>query len=185
MFRTLISYLTFPGVIIHELSHKKFCDWFGVEVYKVRYFKFGTTLGYVDHAVPSKYFQTFWISIGPLIINSILTIVSSAAGAHFILVNNYSYVRGLWLWVVVWIIFSIGFHAIPSDADVENIRIASREALSQWGIFHPFRFLYALAFPFVWIIIFANKLKIYWMLDIWYSIALMVFGVWVSLSGIF
>lgn len=70
----LISLLTFPGVIVHEWAHKKFCDWNGVKVEKVVYFRFGNPAGYVMHEEPKKYNQIFWISAGPLIINSVLTI---------------------------------------------------------------------------------------------------------------
>ncbi len=37
MIAQLIALLTFPGIIIHELAHKKFCDWFGVKVIKAVY----------------------------------------------------------------------------------------------------------------------------------------------------
>jgi hypothetical protein len=72
-----ISILTFPGVIIHEWAHKKFCDWTKVRVNKVVYFRFGNPAGYVMHEKPIKYNQIFWISNGPLIINTLATIFIS------------------------------------------------------------------------------------------------------------
>lgn len=59
----LISLLTFPGVIIHEWAHKKFCEWLGILVHKVVYFRFGNPAGYVLHEPPKTYKQTFWISV--------------------------------------------------------------------------------------------------------------------------
>jgi hypothetical protein len=45
--RILVSVLTFPGIIFHELGHQLFCKFTGVRVIKVRYFRFGNPAGYV------------------------------------------------------------------------------------------------------------------------------------------
>ena len=35
----VISIITFPGVIVHELAHQLFCRWCKVPVYEVKYFQ--------------------------------------------------------------------------------------------------------------------------------------------------
>ena len=36
----IISILTFPGVIVHELAHQICCYICGIKVYEVKYFQF-------------------------------------------------------------------------------------------------------------------------------------------------
>ena len=45
----IISILTFPGVIVHELAHQICCKICGVAVYQVKYFQFQNPCGYVIH----------------------------------------------------------------------------------------------------------------------------------------
>jgi len=152
----LISALTFPGVIIHEWAHKFFCERLGVPVIEVKYFQFGKkTAGYVLHAVPKTYKQTFWISVGPLLVNSLIAIIIS-----FIALQITS---GEWLWcLLLWLAISIGMHSFPSDLDMQNILSASKSALKEGG-----SFLHYLTFPFVWLIWLANKLSFFWFDAIW------------------
>lgn len=156
----LIALLTFPGVIIHELAHKKFCDWFNVPVIKVVYFSFlKNPAGYVIHEQPKTYKQIFWISIGPLIVNSILTIVLGII-ASGLPSDSWSYI------LVIWLALSLGMNSFPSDQDMNHISSASKLALKKGGsIFHY------LAFPFVLIVWVANKLSFFWF-DAIYAVTL-------------
>ncbi len=43
----LISLVTFPGVVIHELAHQLFCMLCGLKVYEVKYFQINNPNGYV------------------------------------------------------------------------------------------------------------------------------------------
>ncbi len=159
----LIFLLTFPGVIMHEMSHKKFCDWLGVRVQKVVYFKFGNPAGFVLHEAPSTYRQIFWISIGPLILSSIFTVLVSFIAFHWF-VPEWSQL------VLLWIAFSIGFQSFPSNHDMRHISGASRSALGQGG-----SFLHYLAFPFVWLIKIANTTCFFWF-NIVYALLLILLG---------
>ena len=160
----LISLLTFPGVIVHEWAHKVFCDHLGVRVHKVVYFQFGNPAGYVSHEEPKTYKQTFWISVGPLLVNSMGTIALS-----FIATNVISG-SGLW-YFLLWLAISIGMHSFPSDHDMEHIQKSSKTAIQNGGMF-----LYYLAFPLVALVWIANKLRFFWF-DAIYAITL------ISLSG--
>jgi hypothetical protein len=141
-FGWLISLATFPGVIIHEWAHKKFCQLLRVPVFKVVYFRFGNPAGYVLHAEPRTFGQTFWISAGPLVINSLLAILLSAIASKSV------FGSGFWFFLI-WTAFSLGMHSFPSNEDVRNIT----ESRSFWRY---------LAFPFVGLILLANKLRFFW-----------------------
>lgn len=123
------------------------------------YFSFENPAGYVIHREPEKYKQIFWISVGPLVLNSFLTLIlgSIASGLH----------QKGWIYLVIlWLALSVGMHAFPSDEDMENVSYASKQSLKQNGsIFHYF------VFPFIWIIWIANKLKFFWF-DAIYAIGL-------------
>lgn len=146
----LISIITFPGIVVHEWAHKKFCDWLKVSVLKVVYFRFGNPAGYVQHEQPIKYNQIFWISIGPLIVNSGITLLLGFLASQVI---SESFLYDL----LVWLALSIGMHSFPSDQDMTHISSASKSALKENG-----SFLHYFAFPFVWLVWIANVLKFFW-----------------------
>jgi hypothetical protein len=143
--------------MVHEWAHKKFCNWNGVKVNKVKYFTFGNPAGYVEHEPTVNFKQTFWISIGPLIINSILVIIFSFLAFRVA-------VDPRWYWVFLWLAFSIGMHSFPSNHDMKNI---SNEIL------HGGHILYYLAFPLIWLIWIANFLRLFWF-DAVYSLVLII-----------
>ncbi len=159
----LISILTFPGVIVHEWAHKKCCVWVGVPVYKVVYFRFGNPAGYVLHGETRTYKQTFWISVGPLILNSL-----SAIFLGFLLSGFGT--EGFLYTFLLWVAISIGMHSFPSDGDMKNIFEASKNELKKGG-----SILHYLAFPFVGLIFLANKLRFIWF-DLWYALTLVFIG---------
>ena len=45
----LISLITFPGVVIHELAHQILCLLCGLELYEVKYLQLINPNGYVVH----------------------------------------------------------------------------------------------------------------------------------------
>jgi hypothetical protein len=113
----LIALLTFPGVIVHEIAHRIFCDIAGVPVYKVCYIRVGNPAGYVVHGQVNNLWSSFLISVGPFLINSILcavlgfpAYVNTALGTHTHIINT----------LLIWLSVSIGMHAFPSKADLDN-----------------------------------------------------------------
>lgn len=159
----LISLVTFPGIIIHEFAHKKFCNWNGVVVNKVVYFRLGNPAGYVAHEEPKTFKQTFYISIGPLIINSIFAVVISFVSTFFLIGSSASY-------FFIWIALSIGMHSFPSDHDGGNILSSSKSSLDNGG-----SFLHFLSYPFYWLLWIANKLRFIWF-DLFYAVFLVYIG---------
>lgn len=150
----LISLLTFPGVIAHEIAHRFFCDLAKVPVYKVCYFRIGNPAGYVIHGQVSGLKSSFLISIGPLIINTILCalLTFSATFPIFILeAENYSII----FMVLMWAGFSIGMHAFPSNDDMENFVQEVKNA-KEGGILLMFAKLFA------GLLKIANALRVIW-----------------------
>ena len=68
----LISALTFPGVIIHELAHQIFCILCGLPVYEVKYFQLKNPSGYVVHQASDQPGKIFLTSTGPFLVNTVL-----------------------------------------------------------------------------------------------------------------
>ena len=63
-----------PGVVVHELAHAFFCLLFGVKVYKISLLRYDRVAGFVLHDEPRRFFPALFISLGPLIINSLLAL---------------------------------------------------------------------------------------------------------------
>jgi hypothetical protein len=118
----VISWLTFPGVIVHELAHALFCRWFGVAIYEVKFFQFSTSFGepagYVIHGPTTKGWHNVMIGVGPFFVNSILGGVIGAPGA--IPVIKFGGTNPL-DWLMVWLGVSIAMHAFPSTGDAASI----------------------------------------------------------------
>lgn len=147
----LISILTFPGIIVHEWAHKKFCNWLKVPVNKVVYFRFGNPAGYVIHEEPKNYGQSFWISIGPFIINSLITITLAFVATLFGFLDSNV---GL---VLLWVAVSVGMHSFPSNHDMKNVWEASKTELKKGA--SPLHYLAFLLVAIVWV---ANALSFFW-----------------------
>ncbi len=169
----IFKLVTFPGVMLHEFAHKKFCDWFGVKVLKVVYFQpLGSTAGYVLHEEPSTLAQTFWISVGPLLINSITTIILSFILTFLDKLPGARGSGGIGTLVLslLWLAFSFGCHAFPSDQDASHVLIKSREKIKSGGsIFHYIAYPF---FGFIWV---ANILRFFWF-DAIYALILIYLG---------
>ncbi len=159
----IVSLLTFPGVVVHEWAHKIACNFFGVRVLKIAYFIFNFSLvggeaGYVIHERPSRYLESLCISAAPLFVNTAVTLVCGLL-AYTSHIHRAGPLEALFLWLG----FSIGVHAFPSNQDMANVnQHANREhfligALSQT--------LYA-------VMIVLNFLKRFW-LDFVYAYVVM------------
>ena len=118
----LIALLTFPGVILHEMAHKFFCDYYGIIVYKVNYFRLSSNAGHVVHAKAFNHEQEAIISLAPLLINSTICLILLT---QYILMWS---LGTLCLWDVkmidvflIWVGISCGLSALPSKTDLSHI----------------------------------------------------------------
>lgn len=144
MFYHLYALLTAPGVMVHELAHAFFCVFVRVKIFKICLFRFGNPAGYVNHAQPTKFWQSFLISFGPLIVNSLLTVFL------FSLIQS-----PYFAWPVIvygWLAIAVGLHAIPSTGDAKSLFQAANHRL--WH--NP---LVIIAYPFILVLYILNLLK--------------------------
>lgn len=138
-----LSLVTAPGVVVHELAHFIFCLLARVKVYKVKLFQFGQLAGYVTHDEPQRFTQAVAISFGPLIINSILTLLL------------FSQLRPPYVWqqlIYLWLGVVIGLHAIPSTGDAKSIFQTANSRVLR----NPFILLF---YPFILVLYILNLLK--------------------------
>ncbi len=111
----LISFVTFPGVIIHELAHQIFCYLCGLQVYEVKYFQFGNPCGYVVHETTDHPGKVFLTSMGPFFINTLIgLLIMLPVSIQFIAFDENGSILNL---ILVWLGFSILMHAFPSSGD--------------------------------------------------------------------
>ncbi len=136
-----------PGVIVHELAHWLFCIIFDVKVYKVKLFRFSEIAGYVEHEEATNIFSAFFVSFGPLFLNSFIA---------FVLFQQFDldfldYKKMLFLYLGI----SIALSAIPSDEDGNVFGNYIKHKVKSNFLFFPL-FIF---FPLTWILKFANFLK--------------------------
>jgi hypothetical protein len=162
----VISILTFPGVIVHEFAHRFFADVAKVPVYKVSYFRLGNPAGYVMHGHVNSLKKSFLISVAPFLVNSVLCMLitfTSIIPIYILDAINVSWV----FYVLLWIGFSIGMHAFPSDTDTKNFLAVVK------GEKHH-KILVMFAHLFSWFFGLANLLRVFWA-DAFYALGLCLF----------
>lgn len=159
----VISLVTFPGVIVHELAHQLFCRWFKIPVFKVVYFQLENPVGYVVHEIPSSKWHSIMISIGPFLINSAL----GALIAFPAVLPVFEFGGGGFLdYLLIYLGVSIAMHAFPSTGDANSIwqHVKDKET-SIW--------VKLIAYPVVGLIYLGSFGSFFW-LDLIYGIGVAV-----------
>ena len=150
----LISLITFPGIIVHEIAHRFFCDIFNVPVYEIHYFRpLSKTAGHVRHRATDSLFSSFFIGMAPLFINSLLCMIltfpiaiTKFFGTSFL--PSIIPINNILSLILYWVGFSIGFNAIPSKQDISGLvaltdsRIKKALLLIIYAILRPFNVQY-------------------------------------------
>lgn len=113
----LITWITFPGVIIHELAHELFCRLTGTPVLKVCYFRFGNPSGYVIHQHPSSAWKHILIGFGPLLVNTIAGLLIALAALPLARSEDMKVPHG----ILIWLAISVAMHSFPSTGDARSI----------------------------------------------------------------
>lgn len=123
----IVALITLPGVILHEIAHRLFCDINDVDVYEIKYFNFlSRKAGHVVHAGTPNFGHALLISIAPLIVNTLVCMlltfpygIKVLLGTDFVqtpsIINHYLQL------FILWIGYSVGFNAIPSNQDMANL----------------------------------------------------------------
>jgi hypothetical protein len=114
----LITIVTFPGVIVHELAHQLCCRLYKIPVFEVVYFQAQNPAGYVVHEAPANKWQSLMISIGPFFVNTLLGVLIALPAAmpvfEFEDANILHY-------LLIYLGISIAMHAFPSTGDAATI----------------------------------------------------------------
>lgn len=159
----VISLLTFPGIIVHEIAHQLFCRWYKVPVFKVVYFQAKNPLGYVVHERAQSRLQTVMISIGPFFLNTFLgALIALPAAMPVFEFNN----AGPLDYFLIYLGVSIAMHAFPSRGDAGNVlAIAQSKETPLW--------LRVVSYPIVGLIYLCSFGSMFW-LDLIYGIGVAV-----------
>lgn len=158
----LISLITFPGVIVHEAAHMFFCKLRGVPVFDMCFLRIGNPSGYIVHGEIGDFTSAFLVSVGPLLINSLLCFLICFPAYMPIQVFQLEHPLSYFL---MWLGVSIGMHAFPSTHDATNLLEHAKKAAKN---LNP---LALLSFPLVLLIMAANVLSFFWA-DLIYGVAL-------------
>jgi hypothetical protein len=157
----VISIITFPGIIVHEMAHRFFCDIAKVPVYEVRYFRIANPPGYVVHGEPGSLKDSFLISVGPFIINSLLCM---ALTLPYVFPTKMGADPGFEINMLAWMGLSIGMHAFPSNQDMKSFTNQVKNSKNK-------TLIYLFAAPITAIFFIANLLKVVW-IDFFYAIGI-------------
>jgi hypothetical protein len=117
MIRYALSYITFPGVIVHEFAHAWACRRMGVRVIKVCYLRFGNPPGYVLHGRPATALQHIVIATAPLFVATFLSLIISCGAGVYVTVPAAENCQEAILALFLWVCFSVALHAFPSSGD--------------------------------------------------------------------
>lgn len=122
----LITWLTFPGVIVHEFAHALFCRLCKVAIFEVKYFQFGAgPSGYVVHGPTSGINQAVLIGVEPFIVNTLIGGIIGAPAALPVIILGSRSIPDLLLF---WLGISIAMHSFPSKGDAESILSQAQDA---------------------------------------------------------
>lgn len=160
----IINWLTFPGVLLHELAHYRACQWREIPVGRVQWFSV-TGEAFVEHAEPRAYLDTVAISLAPFLVNTVVAVVAYAIAAAVV------GLAGGVGWLIGWLGLSFGWHAIPSKGDVDNLWDQTDD-MDNWSVWT------VVVTPVAVFLYILNALRLFW-IDAIYSLllALVVFGV--------
>lgn len=143
MIELFFTVLTMPGVVVHEFGHALFCFLANVKIYRIKLLGLKNPLGYVEHEEPRKFFQSLLISFGPLVVNSVLSLIMFSKVTYKITFENILY---------FWLGFAIALHAIPSNGDAHTLLLIIRSKIKR----NPLVFV---GYPFVGFIYILNLFK--------------------------
>lgn len=160
----LITIVTFPGVIVHELAHQLFCRLYKIPVFKVVYFQAQNPAGYVLHEVPDNKFHSIMISVGPFFVNTIVGALIALPSSLPVLEFNHA--ASLLDYVLIYLGVAIAMHSFPSTGDAKSIWNAVKEENTPLWV-------KIIAYPVVGLIYLGAVGSFFW-LDLVYGIAVIL-----------
>jgi hypothetical protein len=136
----IVSVVTFPGIIVHELAHLFFCRVAALKVHDYSLLRYGNPMGYVIHEPPTRLRDSVTITVAPFIVNTVGAVLLATM---FTLLSfpvtrlTGSLDAGNWTdYVGRWLAISLGTHAFPSLIDAKALW--SETSIERHGIFRFF-----------------------------------------------
>lgn len=117
----LIALLTFPGIVLHEWSHKFFCDRLAIPVRKTCYFTLGNPSGYVIHSEVKNFNKMLLVTIAPFLTNTAFAL------AVFVLALQMPRRTGVYFGLC-WLGVAIAMHSLPSVQDLHNLYLHAKQS---------------------------------------------------------
>ena len=118
----IISIITFPGVIVHEIAHQLFCRICRVAVLDVCYLRVGNPSGYVVHEHPKSSYQQILIGIGPFFLNTILgALIALPAAIPILNFGDKLGANNIIDYFLIWLGVSVAMHSFPSTGDAQSL----------------------------------------------------------------
>lgn len=113
--KSLMYFILYPGVVIHELSHLLFCILLGVRVKRFKLFDSGN--GFVEYESERRSIvKDFLISIAPLLVGSLLLYLS----VRYLPVSDKYLLKAALTYICVSVFLSM----FPSKKDLSNALLA-------------------------------------------------------------
>jgi hypothetical protein len=142
----MLNILMMPGIVAHEFGHKLFCDMFGVKVHKVCYFSFKDPPGFVVHEQPKSFVQTFFITVGPFIFNTLLAV----------LLAIFSLQQPIPIMILLaWLSVSVAMQSFPSKGDARSLWAETKRHMRN-------NILSIVGFPISGLIMLINIFRSFW-----------------------
>ena len=119
--RYILSWLTFPGIMLHEYGHAWACRQLGIRVVKVCYFRFGNPLGYVLHEQPESAVQHIIVASAPFFVSTVFAFAASMAATLLVYFQANGATGDFAPAALAWLGFSFALHAFPSSGDADAL----------------------------------------------------------------
>ncbi len=119
--RRIVSYLTFPGIVVHEFAHAWACKRLGIRVHHVCYLRLGDPMGYVLHEAPAYAFQHIMVAVAPFFVSTLLALFFSLGGCFLARSPFFAETRDVLALTGLWLGFSCALHAFPSSGDGDSL----------------------------------------------------------------
>lgn len=150
-----------PGIVLHELAHYYFCRLVGAEIHEVCFFSFGDPAGYVVHTAPKRFRAHCAIALGPLFINSAVSILlfcaAIATWRELARLDPLDWAPGaVRLAAAGWLGLVVGLQALPSSGDAVSLWQVAKWHLRRGN------FVAAVAYPIALTLQLTNWLRIVW-----------------------
>lgn len=121
MMRLILSYMTFPGVVVHEFAHAWACRRMGIAVIKVCYLRIGNPVGYVLHERPAYTLQHIVVAVAPFFVSTAAALIVSLLASALFASHSLVEFHNILVPTALWLSFSIALHAFPSSGDADAL----------------------------------------------------------------